>query len=247
MVGVKSLGKTVLHATGLFPIVRAAARKLDRSLQADLRTDYDLYSKFISPGDLVFDIGVNLGQKSAVFLNCGAKVIGAEPNPLCRPTLKYEFGNNPNFSLVAAAVGSAQSEMELNFSGTSSTASLRQDWRWVGIEGEPQKTLVQVTTLDALIDQYGLPTFCKIDVEGFEDEVLRGLSRPLKCVSFEYHIDEPERLTFCLNHLSGLSPIWINAIDMNTGNFIFERWTDAVDYERLPPAGDMFVVTEDLN
>ena len=46
--------------------------------------------------------------------------------------------------------------------------------------------VVPVTTLDALIDRYGLPAFCKIDVEGFEEAVVRGLSRPIPSVSFEF-------------------------------------------------------------
>ncbi|MBM0280026.1 FkbM family methyltransferase, partial [Micromonospora sp. STR1s_6] len=31
-----------------------------------------------------------------------------------------------------------------------------------------------MVTVDALVEQYGVPTFAKIDVEGFEDEVLAG-------------------------------------------------------------------------
>jgi len=45
---------------------------------------------------------------------------------------------------------------------------------------------VEVATLDDLIQRHGEPAFCKIDVEGFELDVLTGLSRPVRALSFEY-------------------------------------------------------------
>ena len=45
---------------------------------------------------------------------------------------------------------------------------------------------VPVTTLDALIEVYGVPAFCKIDVEGMETDILRGLSTPIPLIAVEY-------------------------------------------------------------
>ena len=47
-----------------------------------------------------------------------------------------------------------------------------------------------MTTLDALIENYGMPDFIKIDVEGYELEVLKGLTQPIRMISFEYTIPE---------------------------------------------------------
>jgi hypothetical protein len=46
---------------------------------------------------------------------------------------------------------------------------------------------VSVTTIDALIERYGEPRFVKIDVEGFEEQVLRGMTHPVDKLSFEFH------------------------------------------------------------
>ena len=65
--------------------------------------------------------------------------------------------------------------------------------------------MVPVTTLDALIQQYGKPAFCKIDVEGAELDVLRGLSQPLSALSFEYIPAVMETALGCIDWLSQLA------------------------------------------
>src|SRR4029453_18235955 len=49
---------------------------------------------------------------------------------------------------------------------------------------------VQTTTLDELTISYGLPFFVKIDVEGYEPSVLRGMKRPVPFLSFEVNFPE---------------------------------------------------------
>ena len=63
------------------------------------------------------------------------------------------------------------------------------------------KEEVEVTTLDALIAKHGRPRFVKIDVEGFESEVLAGLSQALPAFSFEWVPEIPENAVACIERL----------------------------------------------
>jgi hypothetical protein len=69
---------------------------------------------------------------------------------------------------------------------------------------------VTVTTLDALIAHYGLPAFCKIDVEGYELEVLKGLSQPIPALSFEYLPACLDTARHCIAHLASLGTYAFN-------------------------------------
>jgi hypothetical protein len=67
-----------------------------------------------------------------------------------------------------------------------------------------QRYEVEVTTLDHLIEQFGVPKFCKIDVEGFELEVLLGLSNPIEYISFEFAVEFIEKASACTEQLMNL-------------------------------------------
>jgi FkbM family methyltransferase len=108
--------------------------------------------------------------------------------------LQRWYGQQPNIVLLAQAVGAAPGQHRLWISQRTPTVStVSSAWRAKVQQTEgfrnvrwDHQVIVPTTTLDALIGQYGEPTFCKIDVEGAELDVLRGLSRPVKSLSFEY-------------------------------------------------------------
>ena len=69
-----------------------------------------------------------------------------------------------------------------------------------------------LTTLDVLIERHGLPRFVKIDVEGFEDEVLAGLTRPLPALSFEFTTIQREVAYAAIERLVRGAPYAFNAV-----------------------------------
>mgnify|MGYP002779833542 CR=1 FL=1 len=166
--------------------VRHLYRRFSRVRTVCTANEAAFYSQFVKPGDLVFDIGANAGYKTEIFLQCGARVVSAEPNPLCLRVLQYEFGRHPQVSLVGKAVGAEEGTLPMHIRGLSTTSSLLHDWEPLRLEGESERVDVEVTTLDRLIAEYGRPSFIKIDVEGFEEQVLAGLSSPVPYLSFEY-------------------------------------------------------------
>lgn len=159
-----------------------------------LRRARAFYRQFIEPGDLCFDIGAHLGDRTAHFLKLGARIVAVEPQPLLMAALKRRFGRNPRVTLVAAALGETPGRAILAIDpmnptiATLSPEFIAQAGASRGFRGARwrDRIEVEVTTLDALIAAHGTPTFCKIDVEGYEHAVLEGLSRPLPALSLEY-------------------------------------------------------------
>ena len=64
--------------------------------------------------------------------------------------------------------------------------------------------MVPVTTLDALIEAHGTPSFVKIDVEGFEGEALAGLTRPVEVLSFEFTTIQRDVAENCIARCAAL-------------------------------------------
>lgn len=240
--------KQISTSLGVYGPARRIFRRFSPEVRKQRRGDLELYRQFIRPRDLVFDIGANMGQKADIFLALGAKTVSVEPNPNCWPIIKAEFGSNPNFSLVRKAISSETGEATLTFAHTASTASLNPKWGALNYSDAPlESCVVETTTLDDLIQEHGVPSFCKIDVEGLELEVVKGLSVPIPILSLEFHKKDPQKIRKCFDVLSEISPLKVNSIAMNEATLSHSSWISADEFMAsmesadAPAAGDVFV------
>src|SRR5262245_2022235 len=171
--------------------------------------EVDLYRKLagVRPGDLVFDVGANDGSKTAVFLKLGARVVALEPDEKNQHILRDRFLRHRIFPkpvrVVGVAVGHTVATATMWIDGPGSAVNtLNPKWAeclkknresfhcsHCGLNFEHRK-VVQTTTLEKLIAEHGRPAYIKIDVEGFEVSVLRGLRQPVPFVSFEVNLPD---------------------------------------------------------
>ncbi|GJE04420.1 FkbM family methyltransferase [Methylobacterium isbiliense] len=173
-----------------------------------------LYRRFVREGDLVFDVGAHVGDRIAAFRRLGARVVALEPQAGPARALRLLFSRDPGVTLVEAAAGAAEGEVWLSLNhanptvSTASAAFIAAAAGAPGWEGQVWDARVRcpATTLDALIARHGPPAFAKIDVEGFEDRVLAGLSTPLPALSFEVTTIAREVGLRCLERLAALGP-----------------------------------------
>jgi FkbM family methyltransferase len=228
----KSKLQTVLKRVGLYQRVKASAiydvywsiadrRRIEaRSREVDF---YRHVLRGLCQGGLICDIGANNGEKTDVFLRLGARVVAVEPDEYCQTVLKekflkYRVAQNP-LVIVGKAVSDRNAVETMWIDGPGSALNTLSR-KWVRVLKSDtsrfqhrsdklefaQHKAVQTTTLEELFREHGRPFFVKIDVEGHEPSVLRGMQHPVPYLSFEVNLPDfrPEGLE-CVRLLKNLS------------------------------------------
>ena len=199
-----------------------------------------LYARFVRRGDLVFDIGAHLGDRVASFRRLGARVVAVEPQPAMVKVLKLFYGRGADVAIENQAAGrkAGTTSMMINVDNpTVSSASLdfidaareAPGWekqRWT------RSVSVPVTTLDELIDKHGVPAFIKIDVEGFEAEVLAGLTHVVNALSFEFTTIQRDVALACVERCIAMGYTRFNAALGESQNFVNADWVGGEEIVR---------------
>jgi FkbM family methyltransferase len=204
-------------------------------MSADRAAMDRLYGGFVQPGNLVFDIGAHVGDRTAAFRRLGARVVAVEPQPALVRTLKFLYGRDRAVAIEPVAVGrnAGMGEFSLNIDNpTVSTAS--DAFRTAadgapGWEGQAWTAAIQVPviTLDTLVSRHGAPRFIKLDVEGSEAEALAGLTRPSPALSFEFTTIQRGVAAACIERCAQLDYAHYNAVLGERHALVHHHWMNA--------------------
>lgn len=191
------------------------------------------YRELLCPGDLVFDIGAHVGTRARAMRAAGARVVALEPqapfSTFLRLTLPGDIrlieaaagGDDTVAEMAVSSLHPTVSSLKTGFAETAGAAPGFGHVRWNGVQK------VQVTMLDSLIREEGLPRYIKIDVEGFELEVLSGLTQPVELISVEYLPGLPELTLSVITRLGELGDYSFNPVSGEAARFLWDDWRDA--------------------
>lgn len=198
------------------------------------------YKNILNENDIVFDVGANIGKKTYVFSLLCRQVIAIEPQPFCIRILHQRFDKYSNLIKICPLAISPQQEQASLYIATQHTmSSMSPDFihhvqsTWSFSPRWRKKITVKTTTLDALIENYGYPKYIKMDVEGYEENVLKTLSVPVPWLSFEFTPTLYENTLRCINRLESLSTYLYNISIEETYQWYLPHFVSAQEMQTI--------------
>lgn len=225
------------HSLGVHGLARRIYQATaGRKAAASNRSLREFYSGLIQPGSLVFDIGANNGVYASICASLGAHVLALEPNADCVRHIELSYGNK-SIDVIQAVAGPKDGLAVLNLSDTrDDVSSVSEDWiNAIKAEHVEYKSLwnrkirLPMLRLDTLIEHFGLPAYIKIDVEGFEEKVLDGLSSCPRLLSFEYNLAFLDAAFRCLDKDLFSGQVCFNLVIGNSAQFYLGQWIESRD------------------
>ncbi|HUJ40260.1 MAG TPA: FkbM family methyltransferase [Candidatus Acidoferrales bacterium] len=251
-----NIARRLARTTGLFGPARSLYRSLlNPAVRERRKLLWKRYRGIIRPGTLVFDVGADIGLYSEVFASLGARVVAVEPLPENVRVLQ-NCAHRDRIEVVQAAAGPAVGTATFHTASLHTMGSLSAEWLEAAARSPRVQAMdvvwsgeieVPTTTLDLLAGRFGYPDFIKIDVEGYEEGVLQGLSRQPRCMSFEFNPEIFDVAQRCLHMPLFDSASEFNYVVLESGDFALPAWTsresllDHLRRAHIEASGDIFV------
>jgi len=213
-----NISTIVSPITGNFNIKLDTKNFIDASIY--YTGDYEAYLKkifkrLIKPNNVILDIGANIGFHTLYFAELtgtNGKVIAFEPIPHNFAALEnnISLNNFPQIVMINKALGNTNSQMNIHINEQAQNPGAFNLF-----EDGVKNTIIECTKGDDYLQENNIKKvdFIKIDVEGFELEVLKGLAETIKLfnpiIIFEYDYNYQSKLnndpTIIFNYLKTLS------------------------------------------
>jgi len=192
---------------------------------------------------LAFDIGANIGKTIDVLLNSYDKVVGFEPNPTLMSDLRKKYEGDDRVVLEQVGVYSQIGEKIFFISTTHFLSTFSEEWksnsRFTNHFNWETEAIVETTTLDNILNKYGVPSFVKIDVEGHEYDVFLGLSKLLSDTVFGFEWAEEQfeitKKTVVLIQNLGYSNFYFTYGDnlININEIYWDVWDNLIIHNNI--------------
>jgi len=190
------------------------------------------YAALLPQKGLCFDVGANAGRISEALLELGHTVVAFEPQKECVRELRVRCDPwRDRLRVEEVALGEKPDTMTMFLKEYTVQSSLKPGW---GME-DVDSIQVPVSTLDLAIARFGMPQYCKIDVEGWEVQVLSGLTHAIPLISFEYHQEDGmmQDAYACLDRLASLGAITLNLTTGESSDLVLPEWVSMPEFKSL--------------
>ena len=233
----QSVARYVAGTRAYVPLRDAYQRVFNRECARRRVAQREFFRPLVQPGTLVFDIGANVGDYADLFLRLGARVVAVEPNPACCSRVRA-LGRKRRLTVRCEAMSDQQGEGTLFLGEDAGHSTVSEEWMETASQTNAEfqwreGIRTRFNTLDQLRLEYGTPAFIKIDVEGYEENVLRGMSFKPSALSFEFHAFTPDQVRACLKLPIFGSNCQFNIVLSDRSDFVWATWNEKdaiIDY-----------------